>query len=132
MLECGVCHLEVKRVWKCGCNKFLAPNDIKINELQPFVSKLNGWGNFLNFVKVSLYEQENPSRPIPKQIEVHIPDEFEPNLDAAMKIHILRVLHLHEGNKSAAAAALGISVKTIYNKLESWGMYLPETMRIEQ
>ena len=31
--------------------------------------------------------------------------------------HILRVLEKHGGNKTAAAAELGISLKTMYNKL---------------
>jgi transcriptional regulator with PAS, ATPase and Fis domain len=31
--------------------------------------------------------------------------------------HILRVLEKHGGNKAAAAAELGISLKTMYNKL---------------
>jgi transcriptional regulator with PAS, ATPase and Fis domain len=31
--------------------------------------------------------------------------------------HILRVLEKHAGNKAAAAAELGISLKTMYNKL---------------
>lgn len=126
MLQCGVCQGEVKREWKYGCRPSV--DEVKIKELQPFISKLHGWANFLNFVRISLTE---PERPIPKTIEMIIPDEFETDLDVAMRHHILRVLHLCEGNKSAAAAALGISVKTIYNKLESWGM-LEHTMRLEQ
>ena len=31
--------------------------------------------------------------------------------------HVLRVLEKHGGNKTAAAAELGISLKTMYNKL---------------
>jgi DNA-binding NtrC family response regulator len=31
--------------------------------------------------------------------------------------HVLRVLHKHNGSKTAAAAELGISLKTMYNKL---------------
>ena len=31
--------------------------------------------------------------------------------------HILSVLDKHQGNKPAAAAELGISLKTLYNKL---------------
>jgi DNA-binding NtrC family response regulator len=34
--------------------------------------------------------------------------------------HILRVLAKHSGNKPAAAAELGIVVKTLYNKLNQW------------
>jgi DNA-binding NtrC family response regulator len=31
--------------------------------------------------------------------------------------HVLRTLEKHNGNKPAAAAELGISLKTMYNKL---------------
>src|SRR5437588_3109650 len=34
--------------------------------------------------------------------------------------HILKVLDKHGGNKPAAAAELGIVLKTLYNKLEKW------------
>ncbi len=34
--------------------------------------------------------------------------------------HILRVLKKHQGNKPAAAAELGIVLKTLYNKLNQW------------
>ena len=34
--------------------------------------------------------------------------------------HILRVVEKHNGNKVKAAEELGISVKTIYNKLNEW------------
>ncbi len=34
--------------------------------------------------------------------------------------HILRVLEKHQGNKPAAAAELGIVLKTLYNKLNQW------------
>jgi DNA-binding NtrC family response regulator len=34
--------------------------------------------------------------------------------------HIFRVLEKHNGNKTAAAAELGIVLKTLYNKLNSW------------
>lgn len=125
MMICTTCQGEVKRIWKCKCQNSL--NDVKIDKLQPTISKLGGWANFLHFIKVSIEEIESPA---PKTLSIEIPDQFEPNLDAAMKLHILRVLHLHEGNKTAAADALGISVKTIYNKLESWNLL--ETMRTIQ
>jgi DNA-binding NtrC family response regulator len=34
--------------------------------------------------------------------------------------HILAVLQKHNGNKPGAAAELGISLKTLYNRLNAW------------
>jgi DNA-binding NtrC family response regulator len=41
-------------------------------------------------------------------------------LKGVEKEHILRVLEKHQGNKVAAAAELGIVLKTLYNKLNQW------------
>ncbi len=43
-------------------------------------------------------------------------------LDAVEKRHILKVLDLEGGNKSAAARALGISRKTLERKTQAWGV----------
>ncbi|MEZ5449035.1 MAG: helix-turn-helix domain-containing protein [Thiolinea sp.] len=41
-------------------------------------------------------------------------------LEAVEKRHILKVLELEHGNKSAAARQLGISRKTLERKLNAW------------
>ena len=38
------------------------------------------------------------------------------------KNHILKVLELHSGNKSAAARQLGVSRKTLERKVIAWGL----------
>jgi hypothetical protein len=51
--------------------------------------------------------------------------------------HILKVLKYHEGNKTQAARTLGISIKTLYNKLPEYGQMpkkeiFPDYGKIEQ
>jgi two-component system response regulator HydG len=41
-------------------------------------------------------------------------------LDDVERRHILRVLAMYRGNKTRAAEALGVTVKTLYNKLERY------------
>ena len=42
------------------------------------------------------------------------------------KAHIIRTLDHLAGNKTRAAKALGITVKTLYNKLHSYGLVQPK------
>ena len=44
-------------------------------------------------------------------------DEEPRTLEEIEMAHVLRVLEKHKGSKTAAAAELGISLKTMYNKL---------------
>jgi DNA-binding NtrC family response regulator len=57
-------------------------------------------------------------------------DPFESNdtflLSAIEKKHILRVLAHFNGNKTKAATAMGITVKTLYNKLALYDREQPE------
>ena len=43
-------------------------------------------------------------------------------LEEVEKRYVLRVLETLKGNKTAAARTLGIERKTLYRKLESWGV----------
>lgn len=43
-------------------------------------------------------------------------------LEELERIHILRCLDHHEGNKTRAAQSLGITIKTLYNKLHRYGI----------
>ena len=50
----------------------------------------------------------------------------EMTLDALEKTHICRTLEHLGGNKTKTAKTLGITVKTLYNKLHSYGMIAPK------
>lgn len=43
-------------------------------------------------------------------------------LDDMVKDHILMVINKCNGKKRPAAKVLGITIKTLYNKLERWGL----------
>jgi DNA-binding NtrC family response regulator len=62
-----------------------------------------------------------PSPDLPQQA----PDLSRP-LEEVERDYILAVLSECGGNKAKAARVLGIAVKTIYNKLEAWGLGGPE------
>lgn len=50
--------------------------------------------------------------------------EFDPNttMAALEKMYILKALDFYQGNKTQAAQALGITIKTIYNRLHGYGL----------
>ena len=43
-------------------------------------------------------------------------------LEELEKVHILRCLEHFDGNKTRAALSLGITIKTLYNKLHRYGI----------
>ena len=49
-------------------------------------------------------------------------DDLLTSLEELEKRYILRVLEAQQGNKAAAARTLGIERKTLYRKLEIWGV----------
>jgi two-component system response regulator HydG len=49
------------------------------------------------------------------------------SLEEMERRYVLRVLQAFNGNKTAAARTLGIERKTLYRKLEGWGLREPES-----
>jgi len=89
-----------------------------IRELQNTVERLN-----------ILSEQEIRLEDIPYNIRMPshrkgTVSEFTPEmkLDDVERSHILRALTFHQGNKTKAASSLGITIKTLYNKLQRYGV----------
>lgn len=55
---------------------------------------------------------------------MHSSSEFnvDMSLDELERHHILRILSFHQGNKTKAAQTLGVTIKTLYNKLHRYGL----------
>jgi two-component system response regulator HydG len=57
------------------------------------------------------------------------PDQAEISVDMSLeeveKNHILKVLAWHHGNKTKTAQSLGVTIKTLYNKLHRYGILQP-------
>jgi len=51
------------------------------------------------------------------------PEELTLPLEVVERRHILRVLDAQKGNRTRAAKVLGLDRKTLYRKLERWGMH---------
>lgn len=51
---------------------------------------------------------------------------FDMPLEDVEKNHILRTLAYNHGNKTKTAQSLGITIKTLYNKLHRYGILQPE------
>ena len=52
-------------------------------------------------------------------------EDYDPNisLHELERRYIIKALHYFDGNKTRAAQALGITIKTLYNKLHEYGEF---------
>lgn len=130
MITCSECQCELKRAWSCNCSKSV--NDEKMAKLQPFISKMNGWANFLHNVSLMGEErkvEEVSIGEIPENPKALFDIDFERDnrtLDQVYTEHIRNVYRNTGFNKMETARILGVTVKTIYNKIESYGIETPE------
>lgn len=62
-----------------------------------------------------------------------VSSEFTPQmkLDDVERSHILRSLDFHQGNKTKTAHSLGITIKTLYNKLQRYGVAVGQSEQAE-
>jgi Nif-specific regulatory protein len=68
-----------------------------------------------------------PNLVVEEKVEEVVVESFsEMTLHALEKKHICRTLEHLDGNKTRAAKVLGITVKTLYNKLHSYGLVHPK------
>lgn len=83
-----------------------------IEKMHRFLHYLGGWDQHMG-------EQVGPAKVVPFDAE---PDgEPAPTLAETEESHILWVYAKHQHDKKATAAELGVSLKTLYNKLQRYG-----------
>jgi transcriptional regulator with PAS, ATPase and Fis domain len=58
--------------------------------------------------------------------------QFELPLEEVEKQHILRSLAFHHGNKTKTAESLGITIKTLYNKLYRYGVLKQGDLKVDE
>ena len=93
-----------------------------IRELQNTVERLRvlaGGGKITEADLPGSIRNPNANRKDLKSSE--LPSPTMP-LEELEKLHILRCLEHFEGNKTRAAQSLGITIKTLYNKLHRYGI----------
>ncbi len=72
---------------------------------------------------VEKIEMNGFSKPEKKEEVITREPAFEPiSISEIEKRHICKTLEFHGGNKTRAAKSLGVTVKTLYNKLHSYGL----------
>jgi DNA-binding NtrC family response regulator len=80
-----------------------------------------------NVIERCLLLSQQPSHSLPScaasvATSTQPADNDDLRLETVERRHILRVLDMHDGNKSAAARVLGVSRKTLERKCQSWGV----------
>ena len=87
-----------------------------------YANILSGGGNILpehlpQVIRMKLPSLNRPRLSVVSDMSVPISAPSVRTLEQVEMEHVMRVLDKHGGSKTAAAAELGISLKTIYNKL---------------
>ncbi|MFZ4712295.1 MAG: sigma 54-interacting transcriptional regulator [Bacteriovoracaceae bacterium] len=98
-----------------------------VRELKSMVERLSIMADsrFIDESALPDYLKEAPV------VEVKIQDFAEMTLEELEKNHICKTLDHLKGNKTKTAKALGITVKTLYNKLHAYGMVAKDELSIQ-
>jgi two-component system response regulator HydG len=92
-----------------------------VRELQNCIERAVALARFEQIVVDDLPEKVKDHRPTHLLIAADDPSELVP-MEEVEKRYVERVLTAVQGNKAAAARILGFERKTLYRKLERWGL----------
>ena len=108
--------------------KWIDPRVIEVLTHYSWPGNIRELQNTIERLKILAENQEIRLEDIPISIrmarEKLEPNEFNLEMPLAEieKGHILRALAYHQGNKTKTAESLGITIKTLYNKLHKYGV----------
>jgi len=107
-----------------------APETLALLVRYPWPGNIRELRNMLERVLLLAgHAEELRPEHLPSDLRADVADEDTPlgddlSLEAMEKRHIARVLLLSEGNRTAAARALGITRATLYKKLKAYDLEL--------
>lgn len=108
--------------------KSFSPESIKLLERYDWPGNVRELHNLCDRLMVLVDDRIIEPRDLPKNIVDNQPDFREESYDPTLTLHemekrtILKALKYFDGNRTQAANALGITIKTLYNKLHEYDM----------
>ncbi|MGH9466666.1 MAG: sigma-54 interaction domain-containing protein [Terriglobales bacterium] len=108
----------------------LSPAVQRALEVYAFPGNVRELRNFLSRARMWSERDELQLDDFPSALQERSAPQPEQTLEELEKKHIAAVLHRFRGRKQAAAAALGITPKTLLEKRRRYGLDLPWTDRI--
>ena len=113
--------------WNGAKGKTIHPDAIELLKQYDWPGNIRELQNVVERLKILTEGDEIKPEDVRNHVKFSLPAKIEavqtgpvPNLEEIEKNHILRALAFYEGNKTRAANALGITIKTLYNKLNRY------------